>query len=793
MLLALDPFVAGLSGLLHVDGLLTTFALLALLFLARGLQQPRTGYVALAMSGSAAALAFLSKTPGLLLPPLAVAAIWLHRGWAMRAGRANSPKFRTLFAPLLQSFTWMMSFAIVAVGVLPALATAPGQVWQAIGGESERHIAEALRPTFFLGQAAFDHGPLFYPVALLLRLSPLVLVGLLLIIWNARNRRKLRAFCTTENVILLLWAVGFVAAITLAAKKFDRYALPAIPALTLLAAWGWARLKERRWLLPGLVAVQLVYLLVFVPYPLGAFNPLTGGPWVAERAITVGWGEALGAAGRWLAAQPGVVEETAVASIAPSFAPFFPGQTLLDTPENRQQADYLVVTLNGRQLAGDDGQPPVPGAELLHVVRFGGLDQAWIYRNPAPQPPPKLPQIWLQPLTIGEQVQLWGLDSLVLEDSVVMYARWGLAAPTESRFSVKLTLRDAANHDWGGLETSLLNDVYFYPAHWTPGAQPVVRYELPRPKALPPGPYTIELSLFDAQGAQLGVVGADGNFRGVTVSGEVVEVPPRETIPQLPELALPVATDFAWLNGALHLRGYSNLPERALTGGKITVDLFWQGERPLPANLPITLTLGESVVAQQPLSGYDTGLWRNGELVQEKVTFAVPVDMVGGRAALALQVGDGEVVVLGTIHLQETDRLFALPEDVAVPLAFDFGGVLALRGMSAAEGQVGETAVLTLTWQIESQPAALYTAFVHLLNPDGSIATQSDQWPGGLPTDTYVPGEVVIDEVRLDIPPSLPPGEYALRLGVYTPADGVRLPVNGGDFVLLPVQFVVQP
>ncbi len=801
VLLALDPFVAGLSGLLHVDGLLMTFTLISLLALAR-LRESK-GFRDLVLSGGAAALAFLSKSPGLLLIPLALAAIWAqssqrkhkaHEAETMFDGK-NSPllhAFSVNFGiPFKQTMIWLGSYAIVAIAVLPAVATAPVQVWQVISGESGRHVENALRPTFFMGQAAFDHGPLFYPVALLLRLSPVVLVGLLHLLLNARKRKELRSFFTLQNLILLLWAVGFLAAITLAVKKFDRYMLPAIPVLTLLAAWGWAQLKRWRWLLPGLVGLQWVYLLAFVPYPLAAFNPLVGGPWVAQRVITVGWGEAIGAAGRWLAAQPDAEEATAVANIAPSLAPFFLGQTLLDTPENRAQADYVIVTLNGRQLDGDP--TPMPGAELLHVVRYGGLPQAWIYRNPAPQPPPDLPQVWPQPLIMGSQVQLWGFDAIAWEDAVAVYLQWGLSAPTANRFSVRLTLRDGAGNDWGGLETALLNDVYFYPVHWTPGAQPVVRYELPRPLALPPGDYTVELSLFDGQGAQAAVVDANGAFRGVAVASGPVTVRPRETIPPLTALDFPVESDGLWLAGALRLRGHSPLPESVLTGGKVTVDLFWQGERLLPAQLPITLMLGGQVVAQQLVSRYDTSLWRPGELVQEKVTFTVPPDMTDGEATLTLRVADGLPVVLGRIYLQETDRLFVLPEDVAVPLVYDFGGVLALRGMSVATGRAGETAVITLTWQVQSQPAALYTAFVHLLTPDGSIATQSDQWPGGQPTDSYVPGEVIVDVIGLDIPPELSPGEYMLRAGVYTAADGARLPVNGADFVLLPLPFVIRP
>ena len=40
LLFALDPFAAGLSGLLHVDGLLTTFSVLSILAMLNGLNRP---------------------------------------------------------------------------------------------------------------------------------------------------------------------------------------------------------------------------------------------------------------------------------------------------------------------------------------------------------------------------------------------------------------------------------------------------------------------------------------------------------------------------------------------------------------------------------------------------------------------------------------------------------------------------------------------------------------------------------------------------------------------------------
>uniref|UniRef100_UPI0035AEB059 glycosyltransferase family 39 protein n=1 Tax=Promineifilum sp. TaxID=2664178 RepID=UPI0035AEB059 len=81
LLLAFDPFLAGLSGLLHVDGLSATFATLALLALACGRQVAEGGRGRalswFALSGAMAGLAALSKTPALALLPVAgLALLW---------------------------------------------------------------------------------------------------------------------------------------------------------------------------------------------------------------------------------------------------------------------------------------------------------------------------------------------------------------------------------------------------------------------------------------------------------------------------------------------------------------------------------------------------------------------------------------------------------------------------------------------------------------------------------------------------------------------------------------------
>ncbi|MEZ4643929.1 MAG: hypothetical protein R3E31_14555 [Chloroflexota bacterium] len=79
------------------------------------------------------------------------------------------------------------------------------------------------------------------------------------------------------------------------------------------------------------------------------------------------------------------------------------------------------------------------------------------------------------------------------------------------------------------------------------------------------------------------------------------------------------------------------------------------------------------------------------------------------------------------------------------------------------------------------------------------IVTQADQWPGGLPSNTWAAGQVIVDDVLLDIPADLPAGDYQLAVGVYGrkwhSLDGDRcrgerpFPMTA-SFCLCPLRFV---
>lgn len=784
LLLALDPFVAGLSGLLHVDALMTTLSTLALLTLALSFaaHTPRTH---LLTSAILSALAVLAKSPAILLPPLVALLLGvrlLGEGW----GRGLATGLATRLATAVRDgFLWLATYLVTLLLFLPALWADPARVWGEISGTASRHVETALRPTYFMGNVAFDHGWTFYPIALAYRLGPVVLVGLLLFVglWLWRRRWD------WTNAILVLWTLLYWVGISLTSKKFDRYALPLVFPLTLLAALGWwwlgERFTRRSWLFTLLIVAQLAYLLPALPFPLSAYNPLLGGGAVAERVLTVGWGEAISVAGSWLAAQPGVMEQTAVSGFPTNLASFFPGQTLLPGRDGEEQADYIIRTVNSVQLAGGiPWQPPGP-VELIHTIRFGGREQGWIYRQLDPVRRETAVSHFPFPFSFNNQVQLLGARGRATRQDLLLDVVWQLAAGGENgRYTVKLVVRDENNFVWRQQEDELVNAAYFYPEHWPPNEPTQATYRLDLPGGMPPGNYRVEMTLFDAfSGARLPLLAADGAFQGVFYTLSDVAVSDSQVSSYS---ALSIVDDKPIGTLPLRLAGQEPLPTSLLSGQTLPLDLLWQADGTLPADLQVQFRLGEETAVSLPISRFASQQWAAGMRLHEKYGLPLPPDVASGVYPVWVQVQTavnapiGDPISLGELEVIATDRLFTLPGNIATPLALDFGGVLALRGVT-----VGETAVLpgglldvVLYWQVAQRETAVYTAFVHLVDGNDTIVAQVDQWLGGLPSDIRAENEVIIDRYTLSLPPSLPPGSYRLAVGLYTASDGVRLPIS---------------
>jgi hypothetical protein len=120
---------------------------------------------------------------------------------------------------------------------------------------------------------------------------------------------------------------------------------------------------------------------------------------------------------------------------------------------------------------------------------------------------------------------------------------------------------------------------------------------------------------------------------------------------------------------------------------------------------------------------------------------------------------------------------------VEQPASAGFGGLVRLGGYDAPRTAApGGTLNVRLYWEMTGRAPVDYTVFAHLLDPAGERVAQADRPIGSFEygTSRLLPGEAARTDHTLALPLTLPPGRYALAVGVY-PSQGAhdRLQAEG--------------
>jgi 4-amino-4-deoxy-L-arabinose transferase-like glycosyltransferase len=485
--LALDPFQVAHGQLLHVDGLLADLmAVSALAGLVYWWARGGLGYLVLA--GVAGGLALLSKTPGVYLFAYG-AAVAALAWWTGRCGRRAALAGWAGYAGLVALTYW---------GLWPAMWVAPVEtVGRVI--DWTRQLGAQPHPggSFFLGQHVEDPGPAYYPVAVGYRLGPGVVTGLVAL---GLGWRGLPAKWRAVALLLAVYALGFGVMMTLGPKKFDRYLLPAFPALGALAGlgfWGggrWLGARLGRPVLGGVVVgllglgLQAWGLATVHPYYLAYYNPLLGGGTAASRAILVGWGEGLDQVARALNQQPDAPSRTVAVLYPQALGAQFVGQAV--RLESYDVADFAVLYVGADQR---HLTPPPLAAALADQspeleVYLNGVRYAQLFRLPATE---------FAGGILLDRVDLVA-PTVARGDWATLDVRWATRAPSAEGFRSRLALL----HADGRVAAESVGPLHAQPL---PGhlLQDQHRFRVPNR----PGRYTVALSLqSEPDGGMLPVV-----------------------------------------------------------------------------------------------------------------------------------------------------------------------------------------------------------------------------------------------------------------------------------------------
>jgi hypothetical protein len=488
LLWALDPFVIGFSRVLHVDGLLGSFATLSML--AAGVYWLRGGRPALLLlAGVCAGLAMLSKSPGAALAPAAAGLA----GWAAwRRGRAGWA------AAARELLIWGGAAALTAALLWPALWASPARALaQLTIGLTEEGGEPHQSGNYFLGRPVDAPGPAYYAVAMALRLTPWTLVGLGLLglCW-----RRVRAEDRPALAALAWFALIFTLELSVFPKKFDRYLEPAFPCLDALAAAGlWALAAGwRRWARAGaavaLAATAALNAAWWHPYGIIAYNQLLGGAPAGARTFHMGWGEGMPQAAAWLGRQPGIDEQltlgTSVATLRPYLRPGVGAELAPAGGALPSSAGFALVYLRSLQAGLDPPLDRVAATQRpVYTLWLKGVEYLRIYEL-APAPPQALaagfgPAIGLE----GYGLRQDGPGALAL----MLFWATGAPPPDASLF-MHLIGPD-------GQRVAQI-DLPAITAGWEAGRHYRTRASLPLPAGLPPGAYKLVVGLYDPQSFQ---------------------------------------------------------------------------------------------------------------------------------------------------------------------------------------------------------------------------------------------------------------------------------------------------
>ncbi|MEN9939040.1 MAG: hypothetical protein RLZZ387_5619 [Chloroflexota bacterium] len=539
LLWAADPFVVAYSRLLHVDALAGTFitlSILAALVAAKDQgptpedQEPKAmitprspgrwfvvggpstriewGWCAL--SGLLGGLALLSKTPALILFPV-IGIILVYAALRSPQDRADE---RSVFAVQqilqrsafsLQRFAiWSLAALLTALALWPALWADPlGALAQLRTGVEAEGAQPHMLGNFFLGRQDDAPGPLFYPVALALRTTPLTLLGLLLLPVAARRlgTSELRALAMLALYVLLL-----TAALSLFPKKFNRYIVPAFPALDIIAAtaltaalaWLAARLgngargvRAQAGAVAVLAGLALGNVASWHPYSIAAFNQALGGAQAGARTFAVGWGEGFEQVAAWLNEQPDITGVSTVSRIPVVQAPYMRPRAAARTPEAGSLppgAGYLVVYVS--QVQRGSPSPPFDAfygqAPPLHVVRIHSVDYAWVYHVPPPVQEERAAQF-------GQSLALRGFSQEGAPErgaTMLLRLQWLAIAPAPLDYTLFAHLIGPDGRRYAQV------DIPYPTSGWEPGRYVATELPIAIPADAPGGAYRLVVGLY---------------------------------------------------------------------------------------------------------------------------------------------------------------------------------------------------------------------------------------------------------------------------------------------------------
>ncbi len=461
LLLSLEPYLVGSSQIVHLDMLLALLMISAVLSVLVYLE--RRSWLWLIITGIFTGLSLATKTlPAIWLVIFFAPFLFYHSVLYRTLGKISAAALWKHVKSASRQWFFIMGIAILSYWLIWPALWVKSDIWTSYQRDTEsvvtqEHVtlSETDEPTspisFYLRTLLGRTSPfvllLSFGMAILAArvfFSPLVTRHLLGRLSSHSGQASLGQAISLHHLAwLIFYAAGYLIMITLAAKKADRYALPALAVLPLLAGIGlsiaWSLLEEKisSLLQPRmLTALKLILVLALIaqpllwsPYAIAFNSPL----FVGLRPLSQqGWGEGLDAAARWLNTLP-IADRLIVASWYPAVVrTYFNGETMSLSSRQDDRVGYVVLYRNmqGRPVSdvANDIWQEYRDKKPVKTIFIGGLPYVWVYEQLG---------LYYFPKNIGELV-----NGIEVGQTIIAPSGWNGVEIGFSTFSGRLNTQD---------------------------------------------------------------------------------------------------------------------------------------------------------------------------------------------------------------------------------------------------------------------------------------------------------------------------------------------------------------
>jgi len=280
----------------------------------------------------------------------------------------------------------------------------------------------------------------------------------------------------------------------------------------------------------------------------------------------------------------------------------------------------------------------------------------------------------------------------------------------------------------------------------------------------------------------------------------------RPIFDQAPAVPQPVEVNLA---GRLRLLGYGLRNNPVVAGTTTPISLYWHVLQSLGENYRIAVSLVDEqghtwgMGDSPPFNGlHPTSGWKVGEFVRLEHEVVVLPGTPPGSYRLVLKVyhtdsnealdvldaednPKGKSVDLGTVNVARPSHPISLRAIAPQHrLQVDWASGLRLLGYDLVPEALspGQAVPLAVYWQARRPVERDYHLRLALVDPAGQLRAEVTVLPvgAGYPPTRWPPGDVLMGQHELLVPPDAPSGPYTLYLSLVDPVDGTLVPARRG-------------